>query len=55
MKEKLLDGPLTAAVAAGNNCWRYYKSGVIDAEMNCPKTIDHAVVIVGHGYDVTKK
>ena len=49
IKKQLLKGPLTAAVSAGNNCWRYYKSGIIDSENGCPKTIDHAVVIVGHG------
>lgn len=47
MKKAILDGPMTIAVSAGNNCWRYYKSGVLSSRNNCPKKIDHAVVIVG--------
>ena len=44
---KLQDGPLTMAVSAGNDCWRYYKSGVLTEANNCPFRVDHAVVAVG--------
>ena len=39
---------MTIAVGAGNNCWRFYKSGVLSSEDECPSnTIDHAVTLVG--------
>jgi len=38
---------MTIAVAAGNSCWRFYKEGILSAANNCPKSIDHGVVIVG--------
>lgn len=44
---KLMDGPLTMAVAAGNDCWRYYKEGVLTSANGCPTSLDHAVVAVG--------
>jgi C1A family cysteine protease len=44
---KLQSGPLTFAVAAGNDCWRYYKSGVLTGADGCPTSLDHAVVAVG--------
>ena len=44
---KLQDGPLTMAVSAGNDCWRYYKSGILTQADGCPWTVDHAVVAVG--------
>ena len=47
IKAKLQDGPLSIAVAAGNECWRYYESGILSAANNCPTNLDHGVVIVG--------
>ena len=47
MKKAILEGPMTIAVSANNHCWRFYKSGVLSSKNNCPKKIDHAVVIVG--------
>ena len=47
MKSALQDGPLSIAVAAGNSCWRYYKSGILSKDNNCPTGIDHGVAIVG--------
>ena len=44
---KLQEGPLTMAVSAGNDCWRYYKSGVLTSANGCPTRLDHAVVAVG--------
>ena len=43
---KLQDGPLTMAVSAGNDCWRYYKSGILTSAMRCPTEMDHAAVAV---------
>lgn len=46
--QRLKDGPLTLAVSAGNDCWRFYKSGILSSEDECPSaTIDHAVTLVG--------
>ena len=47
MKEQLQKGPLSIAVSAGNSCWRYYESGILSKENNCPTGLDHGVVIVG--------
>jgi hypothetical protein len=47
MKSELQNGPMSIAVAAGNDCWRYYKSGILSEENNCPGGLDHGVVIVG--------
>lgn len=38
---------MTIAVSAGNDCWRYYKSGILSRANNCPTRIDHGVVVVG--------
>ena len=47
MREQLQQGPLSIAVAAGNSCWRYYESGILSEENNCPTGLDHGVAIVG--------
>ena len=47
MKNHLQNGPLSIAVAAGNSCWRYYESGILSEENNCPTGLDHGVAIVG--------
>ena len=44
---ELQNGPLAIAVAAGNDCWRYYSSGILKSSDGCPTWRDHAVVIVG--------
>jgi C1A family cysteine protease len=44
---KMQDGPLTFAVAAGNDCWRFYESGILTSADGCPTSLDHAVVAVG--------
>lgn len=44
----LQNGPLSIAVAAGNDCWRYYSDGVLSSADRCPTRIDHAVNIVGY-------
>ena len=48
---KLQDGPLTMAVSAGNDCWRYYKSGVLTSAHGCPVGLNHAAVAVGVGLE----
>ena len=47
MIDAIQNGPVSIAVSAGNDCWRYYKSGVLTAANNCPKNLDHGVVVVG--------
>ena len=47
MKSELQNGPMSIAVAAGNNCWRYYEGGILSEDNNCPGGLDHGVVIVG--------
>ena len=47
MKDALQQGPMSIAVAAGNDCWRYYESGILSEENNCPTGLDHGVVVVG--------
>ena len=47
MKSELQNGPMSIAVAAGNDCWRYYKTGILSKDNNCPGGLDHGVVIVG--------
>ena len=39
---------MTVAVAAGNDCWRYYAGGVLTEADGCPTGIDHAVTLVGY-------
>ena len=39
------------AVAAGNDVFRNYTSGIITAADDCPTSIDHAIVAVGYGYE----
>lgn len=47
MKNELQKGPMSIAVAAGNDCWRYYESGILSEDNNCPGGLDHGVVIIG--------
>ena len=58
----LLEQPLTLAITANNKYIHSYKSGIIDAN-DCMKsvlydgewlnTINHGVLAVGYGYDLT--
>lgn len=41
--------PVNVAVAAGNNVFQGYSSGIITSTMGCPTSIDHAIVAVGWG------
>lgn len=47
MQNAIQNGPMTIAVAAGNDCWRFYSGGILTAANNCPTRIDHGVVVVG--------
>lgn len=47
MKSELQNGPMSIAVAAGNDCWRWYEGGILSEENNCPTGLDHGVVVVG--------
>lgn len=44
--------PVNVAVAAGNNVFRNYSSGVVTINDDCPTAIDHAIVAVGWGIDM---
>ena len=47
MKTRLQQGPFSIAVSAGNDCWRWYESGILSAANNCPTWLDHGVAVVG--------
>ena len=40
-------GPVSLAVAAGNDCWRWYEGGILSSANECPTVPDHGVVLVG--------
>ena len=42
-------GPVNVAVAAGNDVFRNYSSGVVTEADGCPTRVDHAIVAVGYG------
>jgi len=44
-------GPLNVAVAAGNDVFRQYTSGIITLDQGCPTAVDHAIVAVGYGQE----
>jgi len=46
MEAAIQNSPMTIAVAA-NDCWQFYKSGVLSSENHCGTDINHAVVVVG--------
>jgi len=43
--------PVNVAVAAGNNVFRNFSSGIVTINDGCPTDIDHAIVAVGYGVD----
>ena len=47
IKQQLQSGPLSIALSAGNDCWRWYSGGILSALDECPTTIDHGVALVG--------
>ena len=46
---RLAQQPVNVAVAAGNNVFMNYQSGIITTSEGCPTSIDHAIVAVGWG------
>jgi len=42
-------GPVNVAVAAGNDVFRNYSSGIVSAADGCPTRVDHAILAVGYG------
>ena len=44
-------GPVNVAVAAGNDIFRNYQSGIVTEADGCPTRVDHAIVAVGYGYE----
>ena len=54
MRTEIQNGPLSTAVHADNDCWRFYESGILSSANNCVEDVnwdtyalDHGVVIVG--------
>ena len=43
IKARLEMGPVSVAVAAGNDVFRNYSSGIVTEADNCPTAIDHAI------------
>ena len=43
--------PITIAVDASSIYFRYYKSGIIDININGTQQLNHAVLLVGYGFD----
>ena len=43
--------PITIAVDASSIYFRYYKSGVIDIKPNTTQQLNHAVLLIGYGFD----
>ena len=52
---RLQSGPMTIAIAAGNDFVRYYKSGFLTSANGCPTTVDHGVLLVGYGVENISK
>jgi len=50
MKAALDEGPVAITVAAGNNWFRYYSSGILDDD-SCPTRADHVITAVGYGVE----
>ena len=49
--DALMIGPVNVAIAAENETVRNYKSGILTEYDYCSDTVDHAVVVVGYGYE----
>ena len=43
--------PITIAIDASSVYFRYYKSGVIDININGTQQLNHAVLLIGYGFD----
>ena len=46
-----MKGPMAVSVYADNDCWRWYKAGMVTVhDDECVGENNHVVVLVGHGY-----
>ena len=43
--------PCNVAVAAGNDYFRSYSSGILAASSDCPTDMDHSIMAVGYGVE----
>lgn len=46
-KQKASEGPLSIAMSASENAFRFYSSGVIAAS-DCQGTLNHAITVIGY-------
>ena len=50
--DRLQKGPMTIGVAASNDVFRYYKSGILYSSNLCPtRLLDHSVLLVGYAVE----
>ena len=49
IKARIEQGPVSVAVAAGNDVFRNYTSGIVTEADGCPTRLDHAIQAVGWG------
>ena len=50
----LKDGPMAVSIGGYNDCFRFYREGVLSDE-TCPTDLDHAVTLVGFTAAVTSE
>ena len=53
IKAAIENAPVSVAVSAGNDVFRYYTSGVVTEADGCPTALDHAIQAVGWGTDAS--
>jgi hypothetical protein len=46
---------MTIALSAGNNQFRYYKDGILTSADLCPTAVDHAILLVGYGVELSEE
>ncbi len=51
IKAAIEQQPVSVAVSAGNDVFRYYTSGIVTEADGCPTRLDHAIQAVGWGSD----
>jgi KDEL-tailed cysteine endopeptidase len=45
--------PVSVSLAASTNYFQTYSSGILSNATACGTTVDHAVLVVGYGYEAT--
>ena len=48
-------GPITVAVDAGSDVFKFYKKGIFNHEDRCGTQLNHAISVVGYSYDEKSK